>query len=93
MFLQKRSKHFTVCEFTDLSKDVHRKFFITWLGHMASIKDEFTFFPQDKDGHKYVVDEFRSIGFPGCIGSVDCVDVGWDKCPKLSSKERSCTLL
>ena len=48
---------------------------------MASVKDEFIFFPRDDVGHKFIVDEYGSIGFPGCIGSVDCVHVGWDKCP------------
>lgn len=28
-----------------------------------------------------VVDEYASLGLPGCVGSVDCVHVGWDKCP------------
>ncbi|KAI2512244.1 Plant transposon protein [Fragilaria crotonensis] len=71
------STQFTVSEFTDMSEEVHRVFFKTWLGHMASVKDEFIFFPRDDVGHKFIVDEYGSIGFPGCIGSVDCVHNHW----------------
>ena len=42
------STHFTVSEFTDMSEEVHRKFFITWLGHVASVKDEFIYSPATK---------------------------------------------
>jgi hypothetical protein len=75
------STQFIVSEFTDISEEVHRQFFKKWLQHMASVKDEFIFFPRDDVGHNFVVDEYASIGFPGCIGSVDCVHIGWDKCP------------
>ena len=39
---------FSLSEFTDMSEEVHRKFFIAWLGHMASVKDEYIFFPATK---------------------------------------------
>ncbi len=27
-------------------------------------------------------DTFEKLGFPGCIGSIDCTHVRWDRCPK-----------
>ena len=75
------STHFTVSKITDTSEEVHCKFFITWLGDMASIKDEFIFFHCNKGGHTFVIHKYGSIGFPGCIGSVDCVHICWDISP------------
>mmetsp|Transcript_31718 Transcript_31718/g.43515 ORF Transcript_31718/g.43515 Transcript_31718/m.43515 type:complete len:434 (-) Transcript_31718:776-2077(-) len=40
---------------------------------------------------------YRKMGFPGCVGSMDCTHVFWDKCPnelrhKCFGKEKSPTL-
>ena len=37
--------------------------------------------PRDEQTYKQVVGEFTARGFPGCVGSVDCVHIGWDRCP------------
>ena len=37
-------------------------------------------FAVDDKASRFVVDEYASMGLPGCDGSVDCVRVGWDKC-------------
>eukprot|EP00173_Palmaria_palmata_P005399 Plantae.Rhodophyta-Palmaria_palmata.ctg9524.p1 GENE.Plantae.Rhodophyta-Palmaria_palmata.ctg9524~~Plantae.Rhodophyta-Palmaria_palmata.ctg9524.p1 ORF type:complete len:122 (+),score=14.97 Plantae.Rhodophyta-Palmaria_palmata.ctg9524:367-732(+) len=29
-----------------------------------------------------IENQFRSLGFPGCIGAVDCAGWGWKQCPK-----------
>jgi hypothetical protein len=72
---------FQVSEKMDLSKEVHMQFFIVWLANMSSTKPEFIHFPLDNDGYRFVVDNHASMGLPGCVGSVDCVHIGWDKCP------------
>ena len=41
---------------------------------MASIKEEFVYMPRD-------MEEYTEMGLPGCVGSVDCVHIGWDMCP------------
>jgi hypothetical protein len=48
---------------------------------LASIKHLFIFFPSDDEMLKRVCDEYAQLGLPGCVGSVDCVHIGWDKCP------------
>jgi hypothetical protein len=37
--------------------------------------------PRDDATYKRVVGEYTARGFPGCIGSIDCVHIGWDRCP------------
>jgi hypothetical protein len=48
---------------------------------MSSIKDEFIFMPQDDRTFQKVTEEYAARGLPGCVGSVDCVHIGWDRCP------------
>jgi hypothetical protein len=48
---------------------------------MASIKDAFIFMPQDDYTFQKVTEDYASRGLPGCVGSVDCVHIGWDRCP------------
>jgi hypothetical protein len=48
---------------------------------MASVKEEFVFLPNDEESFNRVVGEYMIRGLPGCVGSVDCVHIGWDKCP------------
>lgn len=72
---------FMVSRHTNLSEEIHRTFFIKWIHQMASISDEFIYMPKDDITYKRVVGEYTARGFPGCIGSIDCVHIGWDKCP------------
>jgi hypothetical protein len=71
-----------VCESnTHISSECHRKFFLRWCKDMASIKDEFIFLPADELELDRVLKSYSRYGFVGCIGSIDCVHIGWDKCP------------
>jgi hypothetical protein len=38
---------------------------------------------------KRVVGEYSTRGLPGCVGNVDCVHVGWDKCPSMHRRMNS----
>ena len=62
------SSQFQVSELTDISEEVHRCFFLSWLSKMASIKHEFIYFPVDDKSYRFVVDEYASLGLPGCVG-------------------------
>jgi hypothetical protein len=73
--------HFFVSTCTNLSEEVHRSFFNNWIEKMTSIKERFIFFPSDDESLKFVCNEYAQLGLPGCVGSVDCVHVGWSKCP------------
>ena len=37
--------------------------------------------PIDDIAYQRVSNEYAARGLPGCIGSVDCVHIGWDRCP------------
>jgi hypothetical protein len=47
---------------------------------MSSIKEQFIFFPSD-ESLKFVCEKYAQLGLPGCVGLVDCVHIGWSKCP------------
>ena len=66
---------------THLSEEVHRVFFLAWLKNMSSISIEYIFMPKTDEQFEFVVGEYSARGLPGCVGSVDCVHVGWDRCP------------
>ena len=73
--------HFFVSTCTNMSEEAHRSFFNDWIEKMSSIKERFIFFPSDDESLKFVCDEYAQLGLPGCVGSVDCVHIGWSKCP------------
>ena len=68
---------------TNLSEEVHRCFFLSWTAKMSSIQKEYIFMPTNEEQFARVVGEYSTRGLPGCVGSVDCVHVGWDKCPSM----------
>jgi hypothetical protein len=68
---------------THLSEEVHRVFFLLWLSRMSSISTEYIYMPKTEEQFEFVVGEYSARGLPGCVGSVDCVHVGWDKCPSM----------
>ena len=59
--------HFVVSMNTNLSEETHRSFI-----YMSRSYDE---------QYIFVVNEYRDIGLPGCVGSVDYVHIGWEQCP------------
>ena len=75
------ASHFSVGLQTNISEEVHRKFFMQWTGLMASVKHLFIYMPQEEAQLRFIMEEYRDMGLPGCVGSVDCVHVGWDQCP------------
>ena len=69
-------------ELTAVSEVTLRKFFhnefCVW-GVKAS--DTHVRMPETEDELRHVMRTYESRGFPGCVGSVDCVHLVWDKCP------------
>ena len=55
--------------------------FLKWIFNMASIKERYIYMPLDDATYRKVVGEYTARGFPGCVGSVDCVHIGLDRCP------------
>jgi len=76
-------------ELTCVSQDTHRKFFhkyfCTW-GQEAA-KDLIKL-PHDENTARHIMALYERKGLPGCVGSVDCVHICWDKCP--SSLHSTC---
>jgi hypothetical protein len=72
---------------TDISKEVHRKFFIHWTSKFAEKKDEYVYILREEEEDddqaqlQRILNDYSSIGLPGCIGSVNCVHIGWNRCP------------
>jgi hypothetical protein len=73
--------HFVCSTSTYISEEVHRSFFLDWTAKMSTIKKEFIYMPQDEATFQFVVGEYTKRGLPGCVGSVDCVHIGWNRCP------------
>ena len=53
--------------------------------------------PETEMEMRHVVGLYERIGLPGCVGSVDCVHLVWDKCPagylsQCKGKEKHATL-
>ena len=70
---------------TEISKEVHRNLFIHWTSKFAEKKDEYVYIlreeEEDDDQLQQILNDYSSIGLPGCIGSVYCVHIGWNRCP------------
>jgi Plant transposon protein len=66
---------------TNISAEVHRKFFLLWCDKMASIKGDYIYMPRNTAELDLVTGQYETYGFPGCCGSIDVVKIGWDKCP------------
>ena len=67
---------------SNLSEEVHCIFFLGWINQMSSIKDDYIYLPRNEMELRQVVEEYeQEVGLPGCTGSVDCVHIGWDRCP------------
>jgi hypothetical protein len=47
---------------------------------MSTLYDEHIFMPKDED-LQAVTSLYARMGFPGCVGSTDCVHFYWDRCP------------
>ena len=44
--------------------------------------------PETAEEIKHVEGLYNILGLPGCIGSIDCVHIPWEKCP--ASLHSSC---
>ena len=69
-------------EWTNVSFVTHRNFFnnvfTKWGKGLAKTLIRF---PANEAEMRHVVGLFERVGHPGCVGSVDCVHIVWDKCP------------
>lgn len=69
-------------ELSDVSYQANHYFFgrfIRWFN--SQYKNEYIKFPSTIEEIRHVQGFYRALGIPGCLGSRDCVHVGWDMCP------------
>lgn len=69
-------------ELTNVHEETHRVFFhkqfCMWGERVAH---EHIQMPFDEDTLRHVAGPYNMLGLPGCVGSIDCVHLIWDKCP------------
>jgi len=56
--------------------------FKTFVINFSKLKDMFIIQPAvGSELLKRIMDEYAALGLPGCVGSMDCTHLHWDKCP------------
>ena len=69
-------------EVNDVSYQSNRNFFhrfVRWF--VPSYEAEWVHLPVTQEEIAHVEGHYRKHHVPGCIGSIDCVHIGWDMCP------------
>lgn len=70
-------------EFAHYSKTAIQKAFTDFTNNVAlRLFPHYVKYPEGAEMKK-MMETFASLGFPGCVGSVDCTHVRWDQCPAL----------
>ena len=64
-----------------VSAEIIRKFVRDWAAHMVKLKDEYIKWPKTESEILSVLEVYEKLGFPGCIGSTDCVNIALERCP------------
>ena len=73
-----------VYELNNISAEANRVFFHSWVHKLvANLGPTFIKIPKTAADVASVVNDFAANGFPGCIGSIDCVHIRWDNCPAM----------
>ena len=69
-------------ELTDVSVSHIHSFFVKFIAWFYShYHTTWIVFPATTEQVVHVESRYAGLGLPGCLGSVDCVHVGWDMCP------------
>lgn len=75
----------TLAELTGdrVSAEVIRKFIIEWSFKMVQLKDQWIKGPNPNvpEEIQKAMNMYERLGFPGCIGSTDCVNIALERCP------------
>ena len=98
-YLTADASHYTISTITNISEAVHHFIFMKRIGDMNSIKDLlYIYMPRYNKEYKHVIGDYTATGLPGCIGSVDCIHIAWDRCPTMyknmfKGKEGFCSIV
>ena len=78
-----RGECFDTCEeLCDIAAPTLTSFFHDFTEWLATCEwDTHVSMPTTNDEIEYVLRQYSALGFPGCIGSIDCCHIHWDRCP------------
>ena len=69
-------------ELSGISGEVHRKWTHAFLAKFSNeMYPVYVHGPRNSEELKSVTSLYAASGFPGCVGSTDCVHIRWDMCP------------
>jgi Plant transposon protein len=71
----------STCDYARVSKSLAQKSFLRFCG--AVVKAFYSEYMRDAnaDDISRIERQHAEIGFPGCVGSIDCASWAWDNCP------------
>lgn len=73
-----------IAELTNSDEETHRKFFHAF--NMFFVREYYNAFvspPKDIEDVQRITNNFSQVGLPGCVGSIDCVHIPWERCPQI----------
>jgi Plant transposon protein len=71
-------------ELSGISADVHRRWTLAFVDKFS--KDMYSVYvhgPRNSEDLNAVTSLYAACGFPGCVGSTDCVHIRWEMCPSI----------
>ena len=85
-----RGECFDTCsELTQISDTTLRTFFHQFTSFYAPKFNVWCAAPTTEADLERVTEQYRLLGFPGCVGSVDCVHLHWERCPATVANEHT----
>ena len=81
-----RGECFDTCyELSNIHSETLRRFFHRFTAFYASQYDNYIKKPRTPTEVQWVLSQYERLGFPGAIGSVDCVHLHWARCPAMDA--------
>ena len=71
-------------ELSDVSETSCNRIFLKFLeAYPRMYYDKYVYFPEPgSDELANIMETYRLLAFPGCVGSIDATHIKWEKCPK-----------
>jgi hypothetical protein len=70
-------------ELSGVSAEVHRNWTLKFLEKFST--EMYSVYPRNSEELDAVTSLYAACGFPGCVGSTDCVHIRWECCPSMWS--------
>ncbi len=81
-----RGECFDTCyELTNINPETLRTFFHKFVEYVAALYPEYVKAPETDTEIRWVMEQYKRLGFPGCLGSIDCVHIHWERCPAMDA--------